>query len=255
MKIGKWDYLNRDGKSCIVDNSTTVLVCEKVKIRENAIKREIIRITAFKNDEEYCVVDIRLTAINDDLYRIRDSGILLKRSDIGDVERLLEDNYDSITYAAESEESYLDEHFDEILNMIAFKIVESGIYEDAEANSRNRYYIPVKDFASIIKESDHEEHIKLTELRKRLRDVGFTDCAIGRTDNNCPYNNNQKSIAFYVKAMKRRIMRLLEKNRHKEELIDEVQFDNKDTVTITSENWNDMSFGSTKAEIKDNGED
>lgn len=177
-------YLAGNGVSAErVEHCAKRLAIRRLRSGTDGKERLEIRIYDCDIDDSrpYSTLYCGLVDLQRDLLQLRDYGVLVSRKDIMQIERILTENYYTLACSIDEGARTLTSDIPGILWHICAFIREHGISAKTFGNNE-LYNIPAVEFVTLFKGSDYARY-RQRDIRRALRDSGYTVCSPGRYDN------------------------------------------------------------------------
>lgn len=176
----KDEILNNEGKIIFLIKPTRL----QLRNHKERLKVDLfIDMEHYDNKEDCGNVICNIMDIEKDLIKLREFGTGFLHKEILEIRHEIEKNYRKIETVDDDSIKVLDldKDIQNILEMFCEYIVENDIVPD-NIKGDNLYNIPVADFKEHLKDSDYRDY-DYTEVKEKLRDLNYTKCNKGRSDN------------------------------------------------------------------------
>lgn len=163
--------------------------------------RERLAIRALDRDgKEAGKIFAAMPKLVDNLLSLREYGVIAPRIVFTDLAKCIENNYYDLKCESFDDEGTISsEVLNAILAMVTDCIAE-GMAFPTTVKGEMCYNIPVKEFQDLIRDSEYAA-IDLTELKKQLKQQGYTKCSTGRYD--CTVKEPEKDKAIKVMSFRK----------------------------------------------------
>ena len=178
---------------------------------------EVLKITIlhkdFKGDKP--VIYVGLDKIEDTFSNFIRYGVVIDRAGLAKIRQEIYAKLSEIPISSDKLDRYgiSDGVLDDIINSICEHIIAKPV----EKSKERYYYIPIQDFATLMKTGDYSD-INISNLRRRLKEEtvkgerGYIQANGGRTDLVVNINGKaERVVAFYAKKLDKRIEELKER--------------------------------------------
>jgi hypothetical protein len=158
--------------------------------------QERLGVEIYENNEEepYAVTYCDNLHMERDIFNLCSYGVFLSRKDVSNIVQHIKGNYSKMAVAADETARTLAVDLPELVRYLCGYIVEQNIAAVTVGNTE-LYNIGVNTFGAIIKKSRFGFYPQ-NEIRRTLRDSGYTHCAAGRLENTVA--NTGKVVSLYA---------------------------------------------------------
>lgn len=174
------------------------------RYKDKNTKREQIEISAMVQDEHYGTISTDLINMETDIVKFRSYGVILDRLKCIELCKLIMDNYYYFEpIETENVDYYLtEEKVSKIMKMFCQYIIENDIRSVVNKSGIELYHVNVNEFKNELMESQYRKY-GCTNVKEKLREVGFTHCNEGRNDYVAVINGRRtKVVSFYAQKVK-----------------------------------------------------
>ncbi len=162
---------------------------------------EMLEISAFHycTDNNVCTIQkcgkvkTVLSKIVDNLRTLIDYGVALPTTRFNDIGRFILDNYNMFAHI----DMDINVSDSILTNKVLDKIVNELIQDE---NVKNKGWISINKYNKLIKESEYT-NIPRLKIRKMLKEEGYTDCDVGRTDKSITIGSESLRVIMFNKDM------------------------------------------------------
>lgn len=164
--------------------ATASLVGSIIAVRKVKDSRsELIKFIVYNDEDDITAKRIRevfysdVISIKETITKIVKLGIGLLRTDIKDLEKIVEKAYRELEIVADAKEWGRGSWFKEIAY-----IYKKELEKHEKTKDGKQAYLTVNDFSDLFKETDYANKVSVYEVRAKFKDEKLTECNVGRTD-------------------------------------------------------------------------
>ena len=192
---------------CLLEDGTITLVNEEpdgafysikkltlTRLRDKSTGRERLSAALFDgyyDTSPYAVSYCNPIDLQSDLIRLGEFGFVVKRKEVMNIVQDIEKHYHKLTINVDEDAKTLEGDFPGILRYICGYILDKKI-KARKINGNAVYNVCVNDFKTLFEGSPFARY-RNTDVRRMLRDMGYTLCSPDRFDNTIKVRNKSES--------------------------------------------------------------
>ncbi len=172
------------------DNSAACLEFQVMRYKDTATGREILKVTAFLNDNKYGEISASIGSLSYDLINFNEYGIIIKRILFNELATAIKENYYvmNVNYTSDIDYKMTDDIISKIMIYICDYIKSNNILMKI-VNKKQIYPIPTCEFNECIADSSFCKY-NISDIKQELQRNNYTlanknraDCVIKIKDN------------------------------------------------------------------------